>query len=316
MEKKDKKYITFALPLVKQLYVAQPNIAIRQIELFGINWTALQYNVTVKDVLEEVFYDATSGRYKMSGNIYHELANCPTLDDWEGVQIFNEGKIDLSLVPEERDYVRSILEEKDEDERDDEFIDDAYLFAKRRRAAKDLGMDVPEWRDWNLIAPFYSLYSGQVPCSISLERLEGWNIGTEYDRVKLAVYLAVRSLAKDSVAVTTQQAIKWRSMGCRNGQEFKQALRTKQLQAIVDKWHTRYYFQKILADLEDSKLIITLPRRRYIFVSASILDEEAFIKACVDKIRHITSKAKEKRVSEQRKQRNEKFDETLNKLTK
>lgn len=311
----DKKYVTFALPLIKQLYVAQPNIAIRQIVLFAINRVALQYNVTVEDAVKEIVYDAATGSNKISPHIYSVLEECPTLDDWEGIQIFNEGKIDLSLVEEEAEYVRSILTEQDEEEADDFFISDACLFAKRRRAAKDLGMDVPEWRDWGLIAPFTSLYENQVPCSISLERLEGWSIATEYDRVKLGVYMAVRSLAKDGVAMTTQQAIKWRSLGCKNKQEYNQALRYKALQAIVDKWHTRYYFPKILADLQASQLIIVLNRRRYIFVSASILDEDKFLEAAYDKIRCIKAKAKEKRTAEQQKQMNNKWNAMLNNLT-
>ena len=312
MEKKT--YITFALPLIKQLYF-EPTKAIQQIELFAINARALQYNVTVEDVAKEVIYDVTSGRYKMSGHIYNVLEECPTLDDWEGIQIFNEGQIDLSLIEEEAEYVRSILTEKDEEERDDDFIDDAYLFTRRRRAAADLGLELPEWRDWNLISPFYSLYNGQVPCSISLERLRSWSIATEYDRVKLGVYMAVRSLAKDDVAVTTLQAIKWRSLGCRNEQEYNQSLRNKQLQAIVAKWHSRYFFAKILSDLQGSQLIIILSRQRHTFVSASILEEDAFIEACADKLRRICVKAKEKRVTAQRKQMNCKLTEILNKLT-
>lgn len=246
MNSEDRKYITFALPLIKQLYL-EPTKAIRQIKLFAIEAKAQKCNLPVDDVVEE------------------------------------------------------------------EVGDDAYLFAKRRRAAKDLGMDEPKGQDWDLIEPFASLYQGQVPCSISLERLEGWNIDTEYDRVKLAVYMAVRSLAKDGVAVTTQQAIKWRSMGCKNGQEFQQALQNKQLQSIVDKYHTRYYFAKILADLQDSKLIFVLGRQHHTFVSASILDEDAFIEACVDKIRRITTKAKEKRMAAERKHMNDKLTEMLKK---
>lgn len=246
MNSEDRKYITFALPLIKQLYL-EPTKAIQQIKLFAINAKAQQYNLTVDNVVEE--------------------------------------------------------------ETDNEFVGDAYMFARRQRAAKDMGMDLPKCEDWNLIEPFSSLYSGQVPVSISLERLEGWNIKTEYDRVKLGVYMAVRSLAKDCVAVTTQQAIKWRSLGCKNGQEFQQALHNNQLQAIADKWHTRYYFAKILADLQDSRLILTLSRCRHTFVSASILDEDAFIEAAIDKIRHIYAKAKEKQMSAQRKRMNNKWNE-------
>ena len=314
MEKKI--YITFALPLIQQLYVAQPNIAIREIPLFAINAKALHYDLKVKDVMEEVIYDVTSGRNRMSTYIYDTLEEFKDLDEWEGLQIFNDGqKIDLSLVPEERDYVQSILTERDEDERDDDFINDAYLFAKRRRAAADMGLTIPEWWAWNVIEPFASLYEGQVPVSISFDRLTDWNVDTEYDRVKLGVYMAVRSLAKDGVAVTTLQAIKWRSLGCKNEQEYNQAMRNKQLRAIVDKWHTRYNFAKILADLQGSQLIIILSRQRHTFVSASVLEEEAFIEAVADKLRRIYVKAKEKRVTAQRKQMNTKLNEVLNKLT-
>lgn len=314
METKDKKYATFALPLVKQLFL-EPTKAIREIELFAIDERALHYNVTVEDVVKEVIYDATSGCNKMSPHIYSVLEECPTLENWRGVQIFNEGKIDLSLVEEEADYVRSILTEQDEDERDDDFICDADLFACRRRAAADLGLELPEWQGWYDIGLFSQLHSGQAPVSISIDRLEGWKIEREYDRVKLGVYLAVRSIAQDGVGITNLQAIKWRSVGCKNRQEYNQALRYKALQAIVAKWHTRYYFPKILADLQDSKLIIVLNRRRYIFVSASILDEDAFIDAAYDKLQHIKAKAKEKRASEQQKQMNAKWNEKLNKLT-
>ena len=314
---KDKKYATFALPLIQQLYLEhQPTKVKQEILLFAINAKALQYNVRMKDVVEEVIYDATMSRDRMSTYIYDTLEEFKDLDEWEGQQIFNDGqKIDLSLVPEERDYVQGILEERDEDERDDKFIDDAYLFAKRRRAITDMELNMPEWWEWSIIEPFASLYQGQVPVSISIERLIDWNIDTEYDRVKLGVYMAVRSFAKDGVAMTTQQAIKWRSLGCKNEQEFNQAMRNKQLQSIVDKWHTRWNFEKIIADLSDVPLIRTLGRQRHTFVSASILEEDAFIEAVADKIRHINAKARKKRVSATKKQMNTKLNEVLNKLT-
>lgn len=316
MEKKT--YITFALPLVKQLYF-EPTKAIREIPLFAINAKALHYDLKVKDVVEEVIYDVATGCNRMSPYIYDTLQEYQPLNRWESLQIFSDGqKMDLSLAEEEADYIRRKLTKRDEDddERDDDFIDDAYLFAKRRRAAKDMGLTIPEWWAWDVIEPFASLYQGQVPVSISFDRLTDWNIGTEYDRVKLGVYLAVRSFAKDNVGMTTLQAIKWRSLGCRNELEYQQALGNQELQAIAYKWHTRWNFEKILADLSDVPLIRTLGRQRHTFVSASILEEDAFIEAVADKIRHINAKTRKKRVSATKKQMNTKLNEVLNKLTK
>lgn len=315
--KDKKKYITFALPLIKQLYL-EPTIVKQEILLFAMNAKALQYNVKVKDVVDEVIYDVATGCNRMSPYIYDTLQEYQPLNRWESLQIFSDGqKMDSSLAEEEADYIRGKLTKRDEydDEKDDQFINDAYLFARRRRAAADMELTMPEWWAWDAIEPFASLYEGQVPVSISFDRLEGWNIGTEYDRVKLGVYLAVRSFAKDNVGMTTLQAIKWRSLGCRNEQEYQQALNDKQLQAIAYKWHTRWNFEKIIADLSDVPLIRTLGRLRHTFVSASILDEDAFIEAVADKIQNINAKARKKRVSATKKQMNTKLNEVLNKLT-
>lgn len=145
----------------------------------------------------------------------------------------------------------------------------------------------------------HGLYgSGQVPVSVSIDSFFDFmkNIKSEYDKVRFCIYLAIRSLAGNGVAITTAEAIRWRSVGARNAEEYKAAKQQKALRPIITKWHTRYYYTMILNDLVSAKLVLKMPWNRNTCVSASILNENEFVEALEAKIRSRSAAAKAKQV--------------------
>ena len=153
------------------------------------------------------------------------------------------------------------------------------------------------------IRPFYKQYaSGQVPVSCGVDFLLKARdyVKTEYDRVRFCTYLAIRSLAKNGVALTTSLAIKWRSVGARNAAEYVSLQRDQIIKSIVEKWHTRRRYDRIMDDLIANGLILEMQCGRRIAVSASVLEPVKFAEAVANKVRAVNGK-KNKAKSDQTK---------------
>lgn len=161
---------------------------------------------------------------------------------------------------------------------------------------------------------YADLSKGNIPVSCSKSMVFHFrdSIRTEYDRVKCAMYLAIRSLAGNSVAITTSKAIQWRMMGAKNEEELKQVLRDKKLKTIYDKWSTKRQYRNILNDLVSSGLILEMPYNRRTCVTASVLDEKEFVLLVSERIRHIHQTRRNAEAAEKRKHLKDLFKKEIN----
>jgi hypothetical protein len=156
--------------------------------------------------------------------------------------------------------------------------------------------------------------TGQVPVSCSPNLLFRFrdSMRTEYDRVRCAMYFAIRSLSGNGVAVTTSTAIQWRMMGCRNKQELSVVLKDKKLKSVWVKYATKRQYRTILNDLITSKLIMETRYGNRTCVSASIMDESEFVEAVANKIRNINATRRNKTAAAQRQRLSVMLNERIN----
>ena len=194
--------------------------------------------------------------------------------------------------------------------------DDVVEWHRYRIAGNRLGYTIHNYRNVkNNAAQYINMYgSGCVPVAIPKSiflSLKDKNL-KEYDKVKWATYMAIRSLAKNNVALTTSSVIMWRSVGAKNLQEYKNAQRDKRIKAIIEKWHTRRQFQKVIADLITHNLITKCLYNNRIAVSASITQPQEFAEAVATLIRKIYTKHNADKVRQKENTIKSLLDEALN----
>jgi hypothetical protein len=285
MENKE-RYITFALPMVRNIIVNAPN-AITEIINYGVYRFAQTFNVQTEAAYRQIVIETRNRPYNIPRYLYDMVVE----DFFDGknpceMEIFdNDKELNAELI---RGFMKDNAEDKNE-------IVEWYKVSRVYDMLKLAGTDIniPDIiRDGRYCQASYG--TGQVPVSVTTSTLLHMRdkIKTEYDRVKVAMYLGIRSLAGNGVAVTTAEAIKWRMMGARNEEELKDVLRKNKLNAIYQKWGSRYFYRMMLDDLISAKMIKQISYRRRTCVTASILDEAKFVEAVATKLRRIDMTAK------------------------
>ena len=281
----NEKYITFALPMVRKVILNEPN-AITEIINYGVFRHSLTFNVQTETAFRQLVCETRNRPYNVPLLLYDIVVEeVFGGEDPDGFEIFNGKEIDEELV---RKFMAAISEEKKE-------IVEWYKVSRAYEMLKlqDTQINIPDIiHDGKYYQTLYG--TGQVPVSVAASTLLQMRdqLKTEYDRVKAAMYLGIRSMCGNGVAVTTAEAIKWRMMGARNEEELKEVLRNKKLNAIYQKWSSRYYYRMILDDLITAKRIKQISFRRRTCVTASILDEAEFVAAVATKLRRIDMTAK------------------------
>ena len=262
----NEKYITFALPMVRKVILNEPN-AITEIINYGVFRHSLTFNVQTETAFRQLVCETRNRPYNVPLLLYDIVVEeVFGGEDPDGFEIFNGKEIDEELV---RKFMAAISEEKKE-------IVEWYKVSRAYEMLKlqDTQINIPDIiHDGKYYQTLYG--TGQVPVSVAASTLLQMRdqLKTEYDRVKAAMYLGIRSMCGNGVAVTTAEAIKWRMM-------------------IYQKWSSRYYYRMILDDLITAKRIKQISFRRRTCVTASILDEAEFVAAVATKLRRIDMTAK------------------------
>ena len=274
MNGQDEKYLTFALPMIRQVLANSP-AAMDNILYFAIYRLAMQMEVTAEKttIYKHLVYMAARHEEHVPDLLIDEINE---FFEREAADLIDDtGEIDL-------DEIADFADKCDEYECVKEWY---RVFLAQDVCGVTLG-SVPhticEGRRW------YQQYSaGQVPVSISTHSFFGWrdSMRTEYDRAKFAYYVAIRSLCGNGVAVTTSTAIKWRMVGARNADELKDILKDKKIKSIWEKYTTKRKYHEIMNDLISAKLINEMPYNRRTCVTASVMNEEAFVEAIAAKVR-------------------------------
>ena len=271
--------------MVRNIIVNAPN-AITEIINYGVYRHSLTFNVQTEAAFRQLVYETRNSPYNVPLLLYDIVVEeVFGGEDPDGFEIFNGKEIDEKLV---RKFMAAISGEKKE-------IVEWYKVSLAYNLLKleGTGVTIPDIiHDGKYYQTLYG--TGQVPVSVAASTLLQMRdqLKTEYDRVKVAMYLGIRSLAGNGVAVTTAEAIRWRMMGARNEDEFKEVLRNKKIKAIFEKWGSRYFYRMMLDDLISAKMIKQISYRRRTCVTASILDEAKFVEAVATKLRRIDMTAK------------------------
>ncbi|GEM_PF-7023865 len=283
------KYLTFALPMIRQV-LANEAAAMDKILYFAIYRAAMQMNVTADKT--------TIYRHLVYMAARHE-EHVPDLLIAEINEFFEREAADLiddtgEIDPDE---IIGFADTCDEYDRVKEWY---CVYIAQEVCGVTLG-SVPhaicEGRRW------YQQYStGQVPVSISTHSFFSWRntMRTEYDRVRFAYYVAIRSLCGNGVAVTTSTAIRWRMVGARNADELKDILKDKKIKSIWEKYTTKRKYHEIMNDLISAKLINEMPYNRRTCVTASVMNEAAFVEAIAAKVRTMYAARKNAEASQSR----------------
>ena len=298
---KDKpRYISFALPMVRFIYT-KPN-ALNDIISYGIYRAAMAFQVEEASAYRQLLYVAGRrglDRKYITTELYDFVCsldeNC---EPDELISYYFHG----SAFDEDFDLTSELVNKAKEQGEDIHPL--VMEWYRLTQAQQVLGLDIEdichvlyEGRKYN------DLYgTGQVPVSVPISLLYDYKkkLRTEYDRVRLATYLAIRSLAGNGVAVTTSMAIMWRTFGARNEEELKATLKDKRLKSIYEKWTSKHYYRLIMSDLTASKLILTTRYGNRTIISASITQPKEFAEAAALKIRGIFAKQKAKQIRDQK----------------
>lgn len=311
MENESKEYFCFALPMLRLLYTHQQT-AVDYMLAYG----AYRASLCVK---ADRFAGYRQLLYMCKTKIHrHQVP----FDLWQLVVDWTQGDDPADVVTGEymeSDGTGNITDElisdfvnKYGDAKDDEVMEWYRLYLVQ----KVLGViihNIPKFLENG--RKLHNKYgTGQVPVSCSKSLLFRFqeSIKTEYDRVRCAMYFAIRSLCGNGVAVTTSTAILWRMMGCRNHQELSVVLRDKKLKSVWVKYATKRQYRTIINDLITSKLIMETRYGNRTCITASIMDESEFVEAVANKIRKINTTRMNKTAAAQRQRLSGMLKERIN----
>lgn len=284
-----RKYINFPLPLVRRVLTDGQ----RGIDL-AINFAVFRASLTVKAerraAYSQLIYMAARHAEQVPDDLQEEVDD---YFDGDFSEIINEKGVDEDITA---DFMANSGKDNEA----------AILEWYRVYLAQEIcGVKLGSLPQTIEVGHEYAAFaSGNVPVSVSTDMIFRLRDGlrTEYDRMKCAMYLAIRSLAGNDVALTTATAIKWRAFGCRNGEELNAALKDKRLKSIWEKWTSRYYYRTILDELIDANLIRQIAYGRHTAVTASLIDDELFAEAVATKLRRKAMAAKRQQVKTQQQQ--------------
>lgn len=305
----EKKYITFALPMIRKLF-CHAQTAINDMVIYGAYRTGKQMKVDYFNGHKQLLW------YAFSENLNHQLPR----DLMQLVVDWVEGADPTDM---KSDYMAKDGSGID-DEEVDEFI--KYKGDKKNDVIKEWYQFVQSKSVLGIVIPnipnsietgrkYFEIYgSGQIPVSVSPVLLFRFrdSMRTEYDRVRCALYLAIRSLSGNDVAVTTSQAILWRMMGCRNKHELDEVIRDKKMKAIWQKYATRYYYRLMMDDLITSGLVRQISYHRHTCVTASVMDESKFIESVATKIRRMQNNTKRAKVKGEQRRLSDMLKDQIN----
>jgi len=278
-----KKYITFALPMLRMIFTERD--AIDTIMMYGAYRASLHIDVDIKAAFRQLMYMAARHREQVPDELYLLVRDYFNDDPADSL---SDCMDDKEIAPE---YVDEFQEKYTHASAN---ILEWYRVYQIQDVAGVNTLDIPRTLyTGRELSEYYR--SGQVPVFVAPKTLYAFreSIRTDYDKVRAAMYLGIRSLCKDGVAVTTSTAIKWRMMGCKNQAELDKVLEDETLRAIYLKWGGKRQYRNLLNDLITSNLILEMPYCRRTCVTAFILDEGKFVEAVMAKIRKIYAKRRE-----------------------
>lgn len=312
MKNEKEKYLPFALPMLKFIYTIPPPQFFDIIE---------DYSISI---------EAQKIRVKDDTDAYHQLLLCarsypkevpPFLIDVIEEVYGEEYKDDIGewwdgeTFDSDRYFTKEFIEKFNKADCDIT-NDDVVEWHRYRLAGSRLGYTIHNYSSVkNNASGYLNMYGSKcvpvmIPKSI-ITSLKNKNL-TEYDKVKWATYMAIRSLAKNDVALTTSSIIMWRSVGAKNLQEYKDTQRDKRIKSITQKWHTRRQFHKVIADLLAHNLIKKVAYGNRIAVSTSITQPNEFAEAVATLIRKIYTKHNAHKVRQEEATIKSLLDEALN----
>ena len=204
MKDEKKKYITFALPMIRSIFV-NPQNAINEIFMYGVYRASLNMEANRFNAYRQLLHCAMSKelQYYVPTNLMQLVIDSLNGADPEDMRDDymaknGSGTIDENLVD---DFIVTHGEKRDDE------VMEWYRFWQ---AADVLGITGNKLYFMEIGRKYNKIYGcGEVPVSVSIDMLLRFRDGirTEYDRVRCAMYLAIRSLCANGVAVTTSQAI-------------------------------------------------------------------------------------------------------------
>lgn len=252
---------------------------LRRIIEFGVYRASTELHADINDAAAKVLYLYEAERDRLPASLIEAIDDC--FDDYDEVST--------------REFVEYLIF--------DDSKENVLDFYRVELAKEELGISGSTKQILETADRYKHLLTGQVPVSCERHLLFSFmeQSRTEYDRVKIAMYLGIRSLAANGLAVTTQQAIQWRMMGCRNQADLDEVMKDARLAAIWTKWSSRYFYRQVMDDLINNKLILQMPYGRHTCISASIADDEKFVDAVATKIRRLEAKPKRERAKQQQK---------------
>lgn len=307
---KNGKYLTFALPTIRRLFVNSV-YGINDILYFAVYRAAMQLKLTAdkRTIYRQLLYMAARHEEQVPQDFMDDI------DEYFGCG----GAVDLMMDSGEvgDDEVDEFIKYCEEDNKKNWEYEDLVEWYRVSLAQDIVGVsqgNIPDAID--IGKKYYKEYStGQVPVSISTDSYFVFrdSMKTEYDRVKFAYYIAIRSLCGNSVAVTTSNAIKWRMVGARNADELRQVLRDKTIKSIWEKYTSKRKYHEIMNDLISSKLIQEMPYNRRTCITASLMNESQFVEALAAKIRTMNAARRNEAARQSRNNLQNKLKEELNK---
>lgn len=310
MEDEKEKYICFALPMTRLLF-SHPQTAVADMFAYGLYRASLSVKSDRFNAYRQVLWCAVNAslnnhlpRHLMQLVVDHMDGEDPNDMKNDYMAKDGSGTIDDSLVD---DFINEYG-----DARDDEVME-WYRFSQTLHTLGLKYRSIPEAMQTG--RKYYDLYGyGNVPVGVSIKQMFRYieSLRTEYDRVRCAMYFAIRSLCGNGVAVTTSTAIQWRAMGCRNQQELSVVLRDKKLKSVWVKYATKRQYRTIINDLITSKLIMETRYGNRTCITASIMDESEFVEAVANKIRKINTTRRNKTAAAQRQRLSGMLKERIN----
>lgn len=289
----NERYITFALPMVR-LFLTNVEKAVSDVLCYGVFRRSLTEQITDQESWKRLVYATARQPEKVPTPIREKVLTyfCGEVDE-EVIAAMMSKNYSFADEPDIT-AVKAILTD-----------DDVKQWCRLQQAAWRMDFNVNDYQQAVRTAKEYlkKYGSGQVPVTVSLNLLNNARTSkTEYQRVRLAMYLAIRSLERGGVAITTSTAIRWRMMGAKNAEELDAVLNDKRMADIWQTWGTSWQYRRLLNDLMASGAILEMQYGKRIVVSTTILDKEKFVAAKIAKI----NKMYDKRTNEKVKQiRNE-----------
>lgn len=289
---KEQKYITFALPLVRQIYT-DPH-AIDKIVVYGLYRASIKIKADRMAAYRQLMYMAGRHPEQVPEYLKDEVESFLDADPAECMsELYSiEGEAITPAIVEE--FAESAEDSEEE-------ICEWYKVYLAQEVVGATARSLP-----NVISlgrELSELYgTGQVPVSVATCKLFDLRdaVKSEYSKVRVCMYIAIRSIAGAGVGITTTKAIIWRMFGAKNEQELQEVLRDKKIKSIYETWTTKRKIRNLLNDLIASNMIREMPYHRRICVSASILEEKAFVEAVASKIRNMTAKRRNATARQQR----------------